>query len=339
VTLSTVFTEKTATTARIQDTATITGLNAFNGLITASSVKAVANVSATAASMAASPQGSAFVNLKIGGNAIAADVAPNTVVNLPGLGTATLKKVRRSGDFASLGRILVEMITVDVTRSNSFGLRVGARIVVAHAVSAFSRTQPAAVVGGQAYAALANARIGDDLQNRIGKAAFVVIGCEGTGGQTLTNNISSFDVGSVLSLGNGVTTAFGGPLEGGGTRARTTATVEDVSLLGGLITATAVKAVAQETFKNGVRTRSTAGSGFVALRIGTFSVPADTPPNTGRQLSGLGRVVINEQVVPSSGGRTQVNGLHVFVTTANSFGLPVGSEIILAHADALAARF
>ena len=341
VTRSTVFTEKTATTARIQDTATISGLNALNGLITATTIKAVANVSATATSMTGSPQGSTFVNLKIGGNAIAANVAPNTVINLAGIGKVTLKKVKRSGGFVSLGRVVVDMITVDVTTSNSLGLPVGAQIVVAHAVSAFSRTQPTAVVGGEAYAALANTKIGNSLQNRIGKAAYVTIGCEGTGGQTLTNNVAAFDVGTLLTVGNGSTTAFGGPLLDGSTStiAKTTATVENVSLLSGLIKASAIKAVAQETFKSGKRTRSTAGSGFVALKVGLISVPLNTPPNTTLTLLGLGKVIINEQVVPSSGGRTQVNGLHIFVTTVNVYGLPIGSEIILAHAEALATRF
>lgn len=148
------------------------------------------------------------------------------------------------------------------------GLPVGVQIVVASATSAFSRTQPAAVVGGQAYATLANAQIGSSLQNRIGKAAFVAMGCEGTGGETLSNNISSFNVGDVFTLGNDVSTAFGGP-QNGGTVARTTATIENVSLLGGLVTATTIKAVAQETFKNGARSRSTAGSGFVGLKIGS----------------------------------------------------------------------
>ena len=337
-TLSTVFTQKTATTARIQDTSTITGLNLFNGLITATTIKAVANVAATASTMSANPDGSTFVNLKIGGNAINANVAANTVINLPGLGKVTLKKVTRSGGFTSLGRIVVQMLTVDVTRSNSFGLPIGVRITVASATSAFSRTQPTAVVSGQAYATLANAQIGNGLQNRIGKAALVTIGCEGTNGQTLTNNISSFSVGSLLTLGNSVSTAFGGP-QNGGTVAKTTATIENVSLLGGLITATTIKAVAQETFKNGQRTRSTAGSGFIGLKIGTLVVPINAPPNTELPLLGLGKVIINEQIIPSSGGRTQVNGLHIFITTNNLLDLPVDSEIIIAHADAAAARF
>lgn len=337
-TVATVRADKTATAATIQDTATITGLDALGGLITADSVKAVANVSATATTIATNPNGSTFVNLRVNGQRIAANVAPNTVIDLPGLGKVTLKKVRRSGDLQASGRILVEMITVDVTRANNLGLDVGAQVIVAHAVAAFSRTQPSAVVAGQAYATLANAAVGNDLQNRIGKAAFISIGCEGTDGETLTNNVETLDVGAALSLGSGVTTAFGGP-RNGGTVARTTATVEDVSLLGGLITAGAIKAVAQETFKGGTRTRSTAGSGFVALRIAGASIPLNTPPNTRVQLPGFGRVIVNEQIEPGPAGRLQVNGLHIFVTRDNRLGLPVGSEIIVAHADAAASRF
>ena len=257
---------------------------------------------------------------------------------MPGLGSVTLKKVRRSGGFTSLGRIVVQMLVVDIAQSNSLGLPVGVQIVVASATSAFSRTQPTAVVGGQAYATLANAKIGNGLQNRIGKAALVTIGCEGTDGETRSNNISSFTVGSLLSLGNSVTTAFGGP-QNGGTVAKTTATIENVSLLGGLIAATTIKAVAQETFKNGTRTRSTAGSGFVGLKIGPLVVPINVPPNTELPLIGLGKVIINEQIIPTSGGRTRVNGLRIVINTLNLLGLPVGSEIVIAHAEASAARF
>ena len=42
VTLSTVFTDKTATSARVRNTSKVTGLNAFDGLIKAKAIKAVA---------------------------------------------------------------------------------------------------------------------------------------------------------------------------------------------------------------------------------------------------------------------------------------------------------
>src|SRR5690349_8058152 len=62
---STVLTETTATTARVQDTATVSGLNMFGGLITATAIKAVATVSADATTITGAPDGSGFVGLKI----------------------------------------------------------------------------------------------------------------------------------------------------------------------------------------------------------------------------------------------------------------------------------
>ena len=336
---STVFTRKTSTSAQVRNTSTVSGLNLLDGLITADAVKAVANTTADARRIRSSAAGSSFVDLRVDGRRVA-DVSPNTRIDLPGLGYVILKNVVPGGNGRSLGKVTVEMITVVVTRENDFGLPVGARIVVAHAYSGFSRNQPEVIVGGQAYAATANAAVGDSLQNRIGKAAFVVIGCEGTGGKVRTNNVQALSVGDVLSIGTGRTTAFGGRRDSG-TVARTTATVQDLRLLGGLIRADAVKAVAQDTFRNGRRTSSTQGTEFARLRVAGLPVPVDVRPNTRLDLPGIGYVVVNEQKIPAanSDARTQVNGLRVVVTRNNPLGLPVGAQIVVAHADSRVARF
>ncbi len=148
----------------------------------------------------------------------------------------------------------------------------------------------------------------------MGKAAFVVVGCEGSG-KVETNNVNSPDVAGVLSSGTGSTTAYGKQLASGGV-VKTTAIVEDLCLLGGLITADAVRAVSEDTFEDGRRTSSARGSGFVNLRIGGISVPADAQPNTRVGLPRIGYVIVYKQNMPapSSAERTQVNGLHVFVT-------------------------
>jgi hypothetical protein len=339
-TLSTVFTEKTSSSARVRNTSTVSGLSAFDGLITADVIKAVANTSANATTINSTPAGSTFVNLRIAGRAINADVAQNTRVNLPGVGYVLLKSVKKSGDGQNLSRITVEMLTVVVTQeTNAFDLPVNSRIVVAHAVSGFSRSEPAVIVGGQAYAATALTTT-DAFQNRVGKAAFVVIGCEGTGGQTRTNNVNTLNVQGVLSSGTGVTTAFGGPTSSG-TVAKTTATVQNVELLGGLIVADTVKAVAQDTFRNGQRFSSTQGTQFIGLEVAGEPVSANVPPNTRIDLPGIGFVIVNEQILPAAGStaRTQVNGLRVVVNRNNTLGIPVGTQIIVAHADSTAVRF
>jgi hypothetical protein len=46
---------------------------------------------------------------------------------------------------------------------------------------------------------------------------------------------------------------------------------------------------------------------------------------------------VNEQIPPKGKvGAMTVNGLHVHVTTANLMNLPVGAEIVVAHATATA---
>jgi hypothetical protein len=318
----------------------VTGLSALDGLITADVIKAVANTSANTTTINSTPTGSQFVNLRIAGRSISADVAQNTRVNLPGVGYVLLKSVNKSGDGQRISKITVDMLTVVVTQeTNAFDLPVNSRIVVAHAVSGFSRSEPAVIVGGQAYAATALTTT-DAFKNRVGKAAFVVIGCEGTGGKTRTNNVNTLDVGEVLSSGTGKTTAFGGPTASG-TVAKTTATVQNVELLGSLIVADTVKAVAQDTFRNGQRFSSTQGTQFVGLEVAGEVVPVDVAPNTRIDLPGIGFVIVNEQKLPAAGStaRTQVNGLRVVVNKNNTLGVPVGTQIIVAHADSTAVRF
>ncbi len=98
-TISTTFTQKTDTTAEVQNTSTINGMNALGGMITADNLKASADISATASTMTPSSSGSTFTNLKIAGQAIPDQVPPNTVVTLPGIGTATLNKIATQGGF------------------------------------------------------------------------------------------------------------------------------------------------------------------------------------------------------------------------------------------------
>jgi hypothetical protein len=337
-TIGTTFTQKTDSTAEVKNTSTINGLNALGGMITADNVSASADVSATASTMTPSSAGSGFTNLKIAGQSFPDQVAPNTAVPLPGIGTVTLNKVTTQGGFHKSGQILVEMMAIDVTdRNNSLGIPNGSKIVIAHAAAAFTRDQPAYVFNGQAYASVASGAAGNDLENRIGKAAPVSIDCAGTNGKTISNSLNGLAVSGLMSAGDTITTAFAGP-EGDAQVARTTASVANLSMLGGLITAPSIQAVAQDSIQGGNETASTDGSGFSGLTVAGVAVPVDAPPNTALPLPGIGTVVVNEQIVKNNGNVT-VNGLHITVTSPNSLGMPVGSELIIAHANAAARPF
>ena len=332
--VTTVFTDELANQAVVTNTSKVERPNLFNGRIQAKRAKAVANVVATTADIDTDAEGTGFVGLRINGQPISDSVAPNTNVALPGIGTVIVKRVKRDGN-STFQVITVEALVVKVEEENNFDLPVGSEIIVGHARAGYSRTVPEVVFGGSAYAAEGNTKIGERLASKIGKAAAVYIGCEGTAGKTNTNNIEELDVEKVMAFGSGKTTAFGGNTSTGRV-AKATAKVEDVSLLIGAVTADAVTAVAQETIKNGVKTRSAKGSGFVGLKVNGVSMPVPTPPNTVVQLPKFGRVVLNEQKIPPAGSSepTRVNGMVIIITKPNALNLAVGSRIVVAHAGA-----
>src|SRR5260221_623598 len=53
-------------------------------------------------------------------------------------------------------------------------------------------------------------------------------------------------------------------------------------------------------------------------------------------IPGVGYVIVNEQkiTITSTGASASVNGFDLVVTMANSFGLPSGTRIIVAHSNA-----
>lgn len=335
VTSGSIMTRRTDTSATVQNSAGVTGLNIMGGMITADALTVTATVTATAKSVTPTTSAS-LVNLVVAGQQIPANIPANTVIPLPGIGSVTLNKVTTQGMFRHSGTVGVDFLAIDVKVKNNFGLKIGAQIIVGHAAAGFDRNAPADVFDGQAYAAEGNAALGDLLNNKIGKSAAVGIPCQGTHRKTRQSSIAGQNIAGILTMGDGLTTAFGGK-EGGADVARTTAQIATINLLGGIVSVGAIQAVAQSSVTNGVTTISTDGSGFTGLTVAGVTIPLNTPPNTTLPLPGIGSVTINEQIVkPTS---VVVNGLHLKVTTLNLLGLPVGSEIILAHADSAASPY
>jgi len=335
---------KTSSDAKATDTGQIAGLNLFNGLITAQGVKAVTNVDATTSNIAVNATGSTFVNLRISGHSVINGLpAPNTTINLAGVGQIVLNKQGVSPNGANDRRITVEMIVITLNVARD-GLPVGAKIVIAHASAGFTRSDFPVFLGGEAYAALANAAIGHDLQTQIGKQADIFVPCTGTNNVVRSNNIASINAGNALSLNTGHTTAVGG-LTSDGPTAKTTSEIASASLLKttlvplGIIRTTGLKAISQTTLKNGKRVHSTNGSTFGSITIAGVTLPVTVPPNfTTTALKPLLGITIklNEQIVPAatSSDKLVVNMIKVTVNTFNSLiGLPVGSVITVGHAD------
>ncbi|MDR6987933.1 hypothetical protein J2Y66_002431 [Paenarthrobacter nitroguajacolicus] len=109
-------------------TNTLAGLNVLNGLIQADAIKAETSATlAAGASTATLTDTSTFTNLRIAGlPAINASVAPNTVVQVAGLGQVTLHKVSKSST-----AIIVTMI--DIVLNQPLGaLPTGSRIQIGY---------------------------------------------------------------------------------------------------------------------------------------------------------------------------------------------------------------
>ena len=271
---------------------------------------AVASVDATADNFSESDAGTSFTNLVVAGTKVDASVPDNTVITLPGLGSVTVKAV--SGNSGKKKeKLFVGVLSIVITQANAFGLPLGAKLVIAEASAGYSRFQPTTALTGSASGVVIN---GGHAGGDVG-----LPGCSGTDGVTKTRTVSSLDVANIVSADTVTSTAFGAPV-GSALVAKTSATLSNVTLLKGLITAKSLSAVAQESRTGTVSTASSAGSGFEQLTIAGIPVDSATPPNTTIKLPALGYVVVNEQI-QQRGARLVVEALHVLVEPTSSSGV------------------
>ncbi|MGH8477578.1 MAG: choice-of-anchor P family protein [Methylococcales bacterium] len=180
----------------------------------------------------------------------------------------------------------------------------------------------------------------------LGRTAQSAIACGSQPGAHSENTTASVGLPPILDVGGTDTTADALNTPAGGTAAQGTSTVGAVSLLGGLITVDAVKAVST-SLRNATGFQTSArGSTLANLRVLGLPIPLNPSPNTQQiDLPGVGHVVLNERIrkVTPTSASLQVNMIHVMITGLNLTGLPLpplplplpplGTEIIIGHAD------
>ena len=153
------------------------------------------------------------------------------------------------------------------------------------------------------------------------------------------NSVVSADASPLFTTGVIHTTADGTEPVAGTLQAMATADVLDASLLltqlGGVITADEVKAVSTTTHDNTGFHTSAAGSVLANLVVAGVPITVLPPPNTDIPLLGFGHVMLNEQItnIRSTSASFTVNMIHVFITQANVLNIPIGAQIIVAHAS------
>lgn len=207
------------------------------------------------------------------------------------------------------------------------GAAVAAMLAVAPAAQAAEAVSSAPGYAGDAYGTTAS--IGTTVTS--GKSALITFGCGTPSGFHKTNSVASVALGTTLSTGLVTTSAdtTAGPVQ-----TVTTATTENLSLLNGLVTATAVKSVSTVTQGTPGFLTSSDGTAVAGLKIAGLPVVVGAGPNTRVDVPGVGYLVLNEQTrfVGSRSATLTVNGLHLVVNQANLLGFAVGTDVLVSHA-------
>src|SRR5216683_2380578 len=164
---------------------------------------------------------------------------------------------------------------------------------------------PANSVSGEAFGVSVNA-----AGVRVGPTPHVVLPSDGGMVSDQLLNITVPNVAASTTLGV-VTTGSIGPNTAS---AQSSATVENVNLLNGLVTAKLVVAMSSSTADGSTATSTPEGSALIGLSI-NGSLPTDVtpPPNTRISIPG-GTLILNEQIASGDGVHTSaltVNTIHV----------------------------
>ena len=113
--------------------------------------------------------------------------------------------------------------------------------------------------------------------------------------------------------------------------AQTVVSVQGVNVLSGLITANQLQGEVTSTITATNATSSVVEALFSGLTIAGNAINGTPGPNTTVQIANLGYVVLNETGITNGADYTYagLNMIDLYVTDANSQGLPVGARIVI----------
>jgi hypothetical protein len=303
----------------------VLAVNLLGGVITANEIKSVSTTSVSGGKFGFSSAGSEFTELKVLGLPVSASPAPNTTIELPGIGSVILNEqvTQLTSDESSLA---VSAIHVHVTVANLLGFAVGTDIVIANASSSIRVVSGPAAMGG--YAESPQLTVGPVSS---GPLVYVLIPCQGTYGAVDSDTVASASIPNVVTTG-AVTATGTGTVGKSETSVQATTSIAGVNLLSGLLSATAVEGVATGTTTNGETFDFSGGATFVGLSVaGHPEITDQVAPNTKIPIAGLGTLELNRILKYSD--EWKVVPVYLTVTTANTLGLAVGAELTLGVAE------
>ena len=204
----------------------------------------------------------------------------------------------------------------DLTR----GLPRLAAVAVALSLSSVPIARAAAqTVAGQAYGTYVQTPTGSQSQTPLAVLPSVAPG----DGDMADARGDAVSVPGVIST-DLLTSVTSGSVGADKSGVQSVATVAEVSVLGGLITAARVIGVATSARTASGASSDALGSSLENLQVNGVSLADDVAPNTRVSLPGVGYVVLNEQLQDTSG--ITVNMIHVVLQ--NVFGSTVGEIVV-----------
>lgn len=304
---------------------TVEDVSVLGGLVTANAVTSVSTTSNDGDGFSVSDEGTRFAGLRVLGLPVLVGTDPNTRITLPGVGFVIINQQQSQvGDDAA--GLRVTALRAVVTVPNLLGFDVGTTVVVAQAFSALTAPTEGFLAG---FAYGTAAQVGPILES---SPSFpVMLPCAGTDGVVRERNGAGVNLPGIVNSGTIRNTAVGTATATTAT-AQLTSTIEDVSLLGGVVEATGIVSVANATSTSGVKEFSDEGSSFASVSVnGEPLVVADIEPNTRINLVGIGTLHLRRTVVTANG--IEVRAIEL-VVLQGSPGLPVGTTVRVAVANA-----
>src|SRR5271170_1819978 len=261
----------------------VVNLSILGGVITASEIKAVSSSSVDDGVFSFSSEGSIFSGLKVLGLPVSVNVAPNTKINLPLIGSVTLNE-QETFVSSTKASLTVNMIHVRIT----LGANAGTEIIVSQGFSDINTRAAPAAMGGSAYAP--RLTVGPLTS---GSLVYELVPCFGTGGVVQSDAIAETSLPGIVTTG-AVTVTDEGNVTPTETSVQTTSSIAGVNLLSGLLTASAITGVASGTSTTPAVFNFTGGSTLVGLVVAGFPAITDNPPpNTKIEIANLGTLYLN----------------------------------------------
>jgi len=306
--------------------ADVAGISLLSGLISAQAVKSVSTTTADSNGvLQTSDAGSTFVNLHVAGQTINGLPAPNTTIDLLGLGKVVLNEQIKKGNNTKV-HFSVNMIHIYVTVANLL-FPVGTEVTIAHAGSGITVTSAPGALDGAAYGTVVT---GSLLAST--PTAPVCVPGPGTDGVVKTKTLVGVNLPLILTSGTVVNSAVGN-ITSNLSDSHTSSTIQGLNLLAGLVTADVIYAQSDATTSDGVTFDfSSSGSITNIFVAGHPEITGHVAKNTTVQIANLGTLYLNRVIRTKHDIKNIM--IELTVDQNNVLGLPIGLDIRIGYAEA-----